>query len=108
MEIKQFVKIVIAAMEDLKALDIDVFDVSEKTSFTDRMIVASGTSNRHVKSIAENIVVEVKKHAIKPLGVEGDDVGEWVLVDLGDVIIHVMLPQTREFYSLEKVWEDDE
>lgn len=95
---------VIAALEDLKAQDIQVLDVRGMTSITDLMIVASGTSDRHIKALADNVVESVKKHGIMPIGVEGETSREWVLVDLGDVILHVMHPQTRAFYNLEKLW----
>ena len=95
---------VIAALEDLKAQDIQVLDVRGMTSITDLMIVASGTSDRHIKALADNVVESVKKHGLMPIGVEGETSREWVLVDLGDVILHVMHPQTRAFYNLEKLW----
>ena len=95
------------ALEDLKAEDIIEMDVRDKTSVTDFIFVASGTSNRHVKSIANNVVVEAKHAGVQPLGVEGEDQAEWVLVDLGDVVVHVMQPQVREFYDLESLWQMD-
>ena len=95
------------ALEDLKAEDIIEMDVRDKTSVTDFIVVASGTSNRHVKSIANNVVVEAKHAGVQPLGVEGEDQAEWVLVDLGDVVVHVMQPQVREFYDLESLWQMD-
>lgn len=94
----------ITALEDLKAQDIQVLDVRGMTSITDLMIVASGTSDRHIKALADNVVENVKKHGVQPIGVEGETSREWVLVDLGDVILHVMHPQTRAFYNLEKLW----
>ena len=95
------------SLEDMKAEDITLLNVSNKTSITDWLVIASGTSSRHVKSIANNVVVAAKKVGIQPLGVEGDDIGEWVLVDLGDVIVHVMQKQVREFYDLESLWQID-
>jgi ribosome-associated protein len=95
---------VIAALEDLKAKDIKEIDVRGRTSVTDLIIVASGTSSRHVKSIADEVVRQLKGVGAPPLGVEGEREGEWVLVDLGDVIVHVMLPRVREFYGLERLW----
>ncbi|MEO7431482.1 MAG: ribosome silencing factor [Dokdonella sp.] len=93
-----------AALEDLKAKDIKEIDVRGKSSVTDLMVVVSGTSSRHVKSIAEEVVKKAKLASLPPIGVEGQREGEWVLVDLGDVIVHVMLPRTREFYDLERLW----
>ncbi len=92
------------ALAELKAKDIVEIDVREKSSVTDYMVIASGTSTRHVKSIANEVVVFSKKLDIMPLGVEGEREAEWVLVDLGDVVVHVMLPRVREFYALERLW----
>ena len=92
------------ALEDLKAEDIVELDVRGKTSVADYLFIASGSSTRHVKSIASNVVAEVKHAGQQPLGVEGEQEGEWVLVDLGDVIVHVMQQQVREFYDLESLW----
>ncbi|MDG0968949.1 MAG: ribosome silencing factor [Porticoccaceae bacterium] len=97
-------EIVINALEDVKGQDIVSIDVKQLTGITDIMVVASGNSNRQVKSLANNVVVDAKKAGFTLLGVEGDDVGEWVLVDFGEVIIHIMLPATRGFYDLEKLW----
>lgn len=99
-------KLVVDALEDLKAVNIVVLDVSKRASFTDSMIFASGNSSRHVSSIAGSVVEAAKAAGIPPIGVEGETVGEWVLVDLGDVIVHVMLPDTRTFYDLEKLWSE--
>jgi ribosome-associated protein len=93
-----------AAMEEIKARDVTEIDVRGKTSVTDYMVVASGTSTRHVKSIADEVVRFAKKTGVMPLGVEGEREAEWVLVDLGDVVVHVMLPRVREFYALERLW----
>lgn len=100
-------KLAIEALEDLKADNIVVLDVSDRASFTDTMIFASGNSNRHVSSIAGSVVEAAKAANLPPIGIEGEDVGEWVLVDLGDAIVHVMLPATREFYDLEKLWGEE-
>ena len=92
------------AVDDLKAKDIQEIDVRGKSSVTDLLVVVSGTSSRHVKSIADEVVKQAKHAKMPPLGVEGHREGEWVLVDLGDIIVHVMLPRTREFYALERLW----
>ena len=92
------------ALEDLKAQDAIEIDVRGKSSVCDYMVIASGTSTRHVKSIADEVVRKVKELDVMPLGVEGEREAEWVLVDLGDVIVHVMLPRVREFYALERLW----
>jgi len=97
-------KIVIDALDDLKAKDVTEIDVREKSGVTDLLVIASGTSSRHVKSIADEVVKKAKHAGNPPIGVEGQREGEWVLVDLGDVIVHVMLPRTREFYGLERLW----
>jgi len=101
----QLQQLVVSSLEDFKATDILVIDVSGKNPLTERMVIASGNSTRHVKSMAENLVVNAKLAGCLPLGVEGAGEGEWVLVDLNDVIVHLMLPQTRAFYNLEKLWE---
>ena len=100
----ELLAIVITALEDLKGVDIRVIDVRDLTSITDRMVVASGTSTRHVKALAENVELKAKQHGYIPLGIEGEQTAEWVLLDLGDVVVHVMLPETRTFYGLEKLW----
>lgn len=96
-----------AALDDLKALNVEVLDVSALTDVMEYLVVASGTSNRHVKSLADNVIVAAKKAGMPPLGVEGQDTGEWVLVDLGGVVVHVMLPATRAFYDIERLWSVD-
>jgi ribosome-associated protein len=97
-------KTVILAVEELKAKDVREIDVRGKTSIADVLVIASGTSARHVKSIADEVIKFAKQAGVMPLGVEGEQEGEWVLVDLGDVIVHVMLPRIREFYGLERLW----
>jgi ribosome-associated protein len=92
------------ALDDLKADDIIELDVRDKTSVADYLFIASGSSNRHVKSIASNVVADAKHAGLQPLGVEGEQEAEWVLVDLGDIIVHVMQQQVREFYDLESLW----
>jgi len=93
-----------AAVEELKARDTVEIDVRGKSSVCDYMVIASGTSTRHVKSIADEVVKFAKRLDVQPLGVEGEREAEWVLVDLGDVVVHVMLPRVREFYALERLW----
>ena len=95
---------VLAALEELKAKEVRVIDVRGKTSVADTLVIASGTSTRHVKALADEVVRFVKQAGMFPLGVEGQTEAEWVLVDLGDVIVHVMLPRIREFYGLERLW----
>lgn len=97
-------KRVLAALEELKANDVREIDVRGRTSIADLLIIASGTSSRHVKSIADEVVKFAKRAGMLPLGVEGEVEAEWVLVDLGDIIVHVMLPRVREFYGLERLW----
>ncbi|AVQ00104.1 ribosome silencing factor [Ahniella affigens] len=97
-------KLVIDALDDLKAKDVKEIDVRGRASFADLLVIASGTSTRHVKSLADEVVKFVKKAGMMPLGVEGEREAEWVLVDLGDIVVHVMLPRIREFYGLERLW----
>ncbi len=97
-------EVVVNALEDLKANNVVVMDVSDKSDVMDTMILASGTSSRHVKSLAQNVVDEAKKQGFRTLGVEGTESAEWVLVDFGEIVVHVMLPATRDFYDLEKLW----
>jgi ribosome-associated protein len=97
--------LVTAALDDMKANDVKVLDVRGLTDIADTMIIASGNSDRHVRSIADRVVERVKQAGIRPLGLEGQREGEWVLVDLNDVIVHVMLPRVRELYGLEHLWE---
>ncbi len=98
-------EVVTAALDDLKAQNVAVLDVSDLTDVTDTIVIASGTSDRHVKSLAGRVLERAKEAGFRSLGVEGEREGEWVLVDLQDVIVHVMLPRIREFYALEKLWD---
>ncbi len=100
-------KMALQALEALKADNIVVLDVSGVASFTDYMIFASGSSTRHVSAIADSVVEAAKAAGNPPLGVEGEEVGEWILVDLGDAIVHVMLPDVRLYYELEKLWGEE-
>ncbi|NGY05230.1 ribosome silencing factor [Solimonas terrae] len=97
-------KLAIGALEDMKAQNITVLDVMKLTTVTDTMIICTGTSNRHVKSLAQNVAEDAKHAGFQPLGIEGTEQGEWVLVDLGGVVVHVMQAQARAFYQLEKLW----
>jgi ribosome-associated protein len=98
--------VIATALDDGKAEDIRVLDVRGMTSITDFMIVASGRSSRQVRSLKDRVIEAAREHDVRPLGVEGEDPGEWVLVDLGDVIVHAMQKETRDFYQLEKLWDN--
>jgi len=100
-------KLVIEALEDVKGIDIRALDVKDKTSITDVMVIASGNSNRQVKALADSVVEHCKKAGVSIYGSEGIDTGEWALVDLGDVVVHIMQPSIRDFYNLEKLWGDE-
>ena len=101
---ESLLKLALAAVDDIKAVDVVDIDVRGRSSVCDFMVIASGTSSRHVKSIADEVVKRAKSIGCQPVGVEGEREAEWVLVDLGDVVIHVMLPRVREFYALERLW----
>ena len=96
---------VTSALEDMKAVNVKVLDVRGLTDIADTLIVASGTSDRHVRSIADHVIEQSKRNGFRPLGTEGEREGEWVLVDLQDIVVHVMLPRVREFYGLERLWD---
>ena len=100
-QLKTFIK---EKIEDLKGRDLIELDVTGKSTITDTLLICSGNSKRHVASIADNIVISAKQEGIQPLHVEGQDTGEWVLVDFGEIIVHVMQDDTRDFYQLEKLW----
>lgn len=101
---KKLQELTVASLEDLKGRDIVVLDVSDRTTVTDWMIVVTGTSQRHVKSLANEVVEKSKEAGVRPMGMEGETDGNWILVDLGDVLAHVMTEESREFYALEKLW----
>ncbi|MEM6999992.1 MAG: ribosome silencing factor [Pseudomonadota bacterium] len=96
----------ITALEDLKGQEILSLDVSKLTSITDYMVLVTGTSNRHVKALVDEVIIAAKDHGEPPLGVEGRETGEWVLLDVGDVVVHVMQKEAREFYDLERMWSE--
>ena len=104
MELEALQELVTTAMDDMKAQQVKVLDVRGKSTITDMMVIATGTSTRHVKSIAENVALKAKNAGEQPLGTEGERDSEWMLVDLNDIIVHVMTPATRDFYNLEKLW----
>ncbi len=104
MQLDEFKKIVVDALESLKAVDVKVLDVGDIASFTEVMIIATGTSTRQVKALADKVVEKCKQVQIRPLGVEGEREARWVLVDLGSIVVHIMDPETRDFYQLEKLW----
>ncbi len=104
MESEQFAQYIVAALDDLKAVNTVTLDVRPLTDVMDFIVITSDTSNRHVKSLASHVSVEAKKQGMAPMGTEGEDAGEWVLVDFGDVVVHVMLPATRDFYDLARPW----
>lgn len=104
MEAKQLEQLVVSALEDLKGNNIVSMDVHKLTDVMDYLVIASGSSNRHVKSLSESVTDAAKQQGVRPLGVEGQAGAEWILVDLGDVVVHVMLPATRDFYDLERLW----
>ena len=107
MNIEELKALAVNAVEDIKAFDINLVDVQGRSSITDVLLFASGRSDRQVKSIANNVVYEAKKAGVEILGIEGLNTGEWVLVDLGDVVVHIMLPQVRDYYGIERIWEVD-
>ena len=99
-------RLILDALNDARARDITVLDVRKVAMFTDYMIIVTGTSNRHVVATADTVIEHLRDHARRPIGVEGMQSGDWVLIDFGDVVVHVMRAQTRDFYSLEKLWGD--
>ncbi len=107
MNSKKLCELAIEALEDIKGIDIKVLDVVKKSSVTDIMVFASGSTSRQVKALAASVAEKAKKAGSPVLGVEGDDTSEWILVDLGDVVVHVMQPSIRDFYNLEKLWGED-
>lgn len=107
MQAEKLLKIVLDELDNRKGQQIITLDVRDKTSFTDYMVLVTGTSNRHLMSLCENVTEKVKENGVKPLGLEGGPGADWVLLDLGDVIVHAMTAQARNFYQLEKLWSVD-
>ena len=107
MNAEQLKELVVDALEDRKGIDIKVLDVHGKSSVTDILVIASGNSTRQVKALADHVVEKVKEQGMRPLGMEGEKESNWVLVDLGDVVVHVMQREIRDFYQLEKLWETE-
>ena len=104
MDIKKLIDVILTSLNDGKATNIDVYDIKKMTSMSDYMLIASGRSRRQVSALAEYLIQTVKKYEVHAIGVEGKTEGEWVLVDWGDIIIHIMHPDSREYYQLEKLW----
>lgn len=104
MDSEKICDLIVAALDEVKAQDIVKLNVQDLTTVTDYMVVASGTSSRHVQALAEAVAEKTREAGHRPVGIEGEDGGEWVLIDLQDTLVHVMLPRVREFYNLEKLW----
>jgi len=107
MQLEALRDLVVKVLDDMKARDVVVIDVRGKTSITDLMVIASGTSDRHVKAVAETLAFQAKQGGEPPLGTEGVEQGEWALIDLNGVVVHVMLPKVRDFYQIERLWSVD-
>jgi ribosome-associated protein len=106
LQTEQLKAFVIEKLEDMKGRDIIALNISDKASFADYMVICSGNSNRHVKSLANSVGMECRAQGLEPLGMEGNDIGEWSLVDLGDIIVHVMTDEQRDKYNLEQLWAE--
>jgi ribosome-associated protein len=104
MNIKKLLDIVLTSLNDGKAIDVDLYDVKKLTSMSDYILITSGRSRRQVSALADKLIQTVKENKFETLGIEGKTEGEWVLVDLGDIIVHIMHPSSREYYQLEKLW----
>ena len=105
MDVRKLQKIVVSALEDIKGKEIEVINTTKLTSLFDRIVIASGDSNRQVKSLARNVQEKVREAGAEIVSVEGEDNGEWVLVDLGDIVVHIMQPSVRHYYNLEELWQ---
>ncbi len=108
MRAQALVDLVKHTLLDSKGRDMHILDVRKLTDITDFMVIASGTSSIHIRSMTEKLVEAMNKHNLRPVGIEGADPGDWVLIDCGDVVVHLMRPQTRDFYNLEKLWDSGE
>ncbi len=104
MQLDELKALVINALDELKAVELTALDVRERASFTDCMIIASGLSSRQVRAMADKVVETCRQVGIRPFGMEGEQEGDWILVDLGDIVVHLMRPEIRDFYNLEKLW----
>jgi ribosome-associated protein len=105
MDLRKLQKIVVSALEDIKGKDIEVINTTKLTSMFDRVVIATGDSNRQVKALARNVQEKVREAGAEVLSTEGEETGEWVLVDLGDIVVHVMQPMVRQYYNLEELWQ---
>ena len=105
MDIRKLQKIVVSALEDIKGKDIEIINTTKLTSMFDRLVIATGDSNRQVKALARNVHEKVREAGAEVLSEEGEETGEWVLVDLGDIVVHVMQPTVRQYYNLEELWQ---
>jgi len=105
MDIRKLQKIAVAALEDIKAKDIEVLNTSKLSALFDRVIIATGDSNRHVKALARSVHDKAREADVQVIGIEGEETGEWVLIDLGDIVVHVMQPAVRAYYNLEELWK---
>ena len=105
MDIRKLQKLAVGALEDVKAKNVEVINTSKLSAMFDRVVIATGDSNRHVRSLAKNVADKVAEAGGQVLGIEGEDGGEWVLVDLGDIVVHVMQPAVRTYYNLEELWK---
>jgi len=108
MDVDELTQLVVKSLEDMKAVDVKQLDVRGKTVITDVLVIASGTSDRHVKALAQSVALDAKSAGHAPLGEEGINSGEWALVDLNGVVVHVMLPKVRDYYQLERLWAVDD
>lgn len=107
MNSKELCELAVNALEDIKAIDVRILDVTGRSSVTDIMIIATGNTTRQVKSLSNNVLKVTRENDMRPIGVEGEKTSDWILIDLGDVVVHIMTPDIRDFYNLEKLWDED-